>query len=30
MKKKLKIALLAPFEERVPPKKYGGDRISYL
>lgn len=24
MKKKLKIALLAPFEERVPPKKYGG------
>lgn len=24
MRKKLKIALLAPFEERVPPPKYGG------
>lgn len=27
MKKKLKIAQLAPFEERVPPKKYGGTEL---
>ena len=27
MKKKLKIALLAPFEESIPPKKYGGTEL---